>query len=61
MGIPIFQVDAFTEKPFLGNPAGVCIMSQTKDKRWMQNVAREEKEAPARGVIVTSRAQNSEH
>ena len=25
MGIAIYQVDAFTEKPFRGNPAAVCI------------------------------------
>jgi predicted PhzF superfamily epimerase YddE/YHI9 len=27
MGIAIYQVDAFTEKPFRGNPAAVCIHS----------------------------------
>ncbi|MCK7527554.1 MAG: PhzF family phenazine biosynthesis protein [Ignavibacteriales bacterium] len=26
MNIPIFQVDAFTEEPFKGNPAGVCLL-----------------------------------
>jgi len=26
MGIAICQVDAFTEKPFQGNPAAVCIL-----------------------------------
>jgi len=24
----IFQVDSFTNKPFTGNPAGVCILSE---------------------------------
>ena len=28
MGIAITQVDAFTSKPFAGNPAAVCILSQ---------------------------------
>ncbi len=38
---PIIQVDAFTDKPFFGNPAAVCILDDVKDDRWMQNVARE--------------------
>jgi PhzF family phenazine biosynthesis protein len=37
----IFQVDAFTDKPFSGNPAGVCIMEKSADESWMQNVAME--------------------
>ncbi|MGA2785159.1 MAG: PhzF family phenazine biosynthesis protein [Candidatus Bathyarchaeia archaeon] len=41
MGVIIFQVDAFTNKPFAGNPAGVCILSEHRDDSWMQNVARE--------------------
>lgn len=41
MGQEIFQVDAFTDRPFAGNPAAVCILPQPGDDRWMQNVARE--------------------
>jgi PhzF family phenazine biosynthesis protein len=41
MGIGIVQVDAFTDKPFSGNPAGVCVLSAPADERWMQNVASE--------------------
>lgn len=37
----IFQVDAFTEKPFRGNPAAVCILSGPANPTWMQNVAME--------------------
>ena len=37
----IYQVDAFTDKPFTGNPAGVCVLADPKDDTWMQNVARE--------------------
>ncbi len=37
----IYQVDAFTNKMFSGNPAGVCILKSPKDEEWMQNVARE--------------------
>jgi len=41
MGVIIFQVDSFTNKPFAGNPAGVCILVEHRDDSWMQNVARE--------------------
>jgi len=34
-------VDAFTDKPFAGNPAAVCIRSQPADESWMKLVARE--------------------
>lgn len=37
----IYQVDAFTSKPFKGNPAGVCILDQEPDSAWMQNIAME--------------------
>ncbi len=41
MSIPIFQVDAFTGKPFRGNPAGVCLLKGPADADWMQAVAAE--------------------
>lgn len=41
MGLTIYQVDAFTEKPFAGNPAAVCILSELQDEQWMQDVAKE--------------------
>lgn len=37
----IYQVDAFTDKPFRGNPAAVCILKKPADEDWMQNVAAE--------------------
>ncbi|MDH3402652.1 MAG: PhzF family phenazine biosynthesis protein [Acidobacteriota bacterium] len=37
----IFQVDAFTERPFAGNPAAVCPLAGPAGERWMQDVARE--------------------
>ncbi len=37
----IYQVDSFTDKPFAGNPAGVCILEKAADETWMQNVALE--------------------
>lgn len=41
METPIYQVDAFTDQPFQGNPAAVCILPEPGDETWMQNVARE--------------------
>jgi predicted PhzF superfamily epimerase YddE/YHI9 len=41
MGIPISQVDAFTDRPFAGNPAGVCVLPAAREARWMQQVAAE--------------------
>ena len=41
MGAPIYQVDAFTDRRFAGNPAGVCLLPIPADADWMQNVARE--------------------
>ena len=37
----IYQVDAFTDEIFKGNPAGVCMLSEFKDDSWMQNLAGE--------------------
>lgn len=37
----IYQVDAFTTKPFKGNPAGVCILDHEPDVTRMQNIAME--------------------
>jgi PhzF family phenazine biosynthesis protein len=41
MAVNIYQVDAFTDRPFSGNPAGVCILPAPADPPWMKNVARE--------------------
>ena len=41
MGLKVFKVDAFTDRAFGGNPAGVCILSDPRDDAWMQKVARE--------------------
>ncbi len=41
MEIPLFQVDAFTDRPFAGNPAAVCLLPDDRDDQWMQAVAAE--------------------
>ncbi|WP_106187080.1 PhzF family phenazine biosynthesis protein [Umezawaea tangerina] len=37
----IFVVDAFTDRPFSGNPAGVVLLDGPADPAWMQSVAAE--------------------
>jgi len=37
----IVQVDAFTDRPFAGNPAAVCILESPREDAWMQAVAME--------------------
>ena len=41
MSLPLFQVDAFTNRAFAGNPAAVCVLNEPGDAAWMQQVARE--------------------
>jgi PhzF family phenazine biosynthesis protein len=41
MNLKIYQVDAFTDQPFQGNPAAVCILPKPREESWMQNLARE--------------------
>jgi PhzF family phenazine biosynthesis protein len=41
MTTPIWQVDAFTEEPFRGNPAAVCMTDGPCPDDWMQRVALE--------------------
>lgn len=37
----LHTVDAFTDKPFAGNPAAVCVLSEPAGESWMKLVARE--------------------
>src|SRR2546425_11730929 len=41
MPLRIVQVDAFTNRPFAGNPAAVCVLPGPRDDAWMQAVASE--------------------
>ena len=41
MPIRIVHVDAFTARPFAGNPAAVCVLRETPTEQWMRDVARE--------------------
>lgn len=37
----MLQIDAFTDRPFAGNPAAVCLLDMEADAEWMQSVAAE--------------------
>lgn len=39
MTIPLAWVDAFSDAPFGGNPAGVCLLEQPLDEAHMQSIA----------------------
>jgi PhzF family phenazine biosynthesis protein len=41
MGLAVHQIDAFTDRPFAGNPAAVCLLEAPRDEAWMQRVAAE--------------------
>lgn len=39
--IPLYQVDAFADQPFAGNPAAVCFPDRDVDDAWLSRVAAE--------------------
>ncbi|MDN5319579.1 MAG: hypothetical protein PWR00_1542 [Thermovirga sp.] len=39
--IPIYQVDAFTQRPFKGNPAAVCLLNMFPKEDLMKDIAAE--------------------
>jgi PhzF family phenazine biosynthesis protein len=41
MSVRIVQVDAFTNRPFAGNPAAVCVLPEPRPDQWLRDVARE--------------------
>ena len=41
MALRIVTVDAFTDAPFAGKPAAVCVLPEARDDTWMKHVARE--------------------
>lgn len=49
--IPFYQVDAFTDVPFRGNPAGVCVLERELPENLMQQLAMENR-APATAFLL---------
>lgn len=41
MALTLMTIDAFTDAPFRGNPAGVCFLDGARPDAWMQGVAAE--------------------
>jgi PhzF family phenazine biosynthesis protein len=41
VAVPVYCVDAFTTRPFGGNPAAVCLLLGPAGETWMQQVAAE--------------------
>ncbi|MEW6366263.1 MAG: PhzF family phenazine biosynthesis protein [Acidobacteriota bacterium] len=41
MALKLYQVDAFTDRVFGGNPAAVCILTEPRQDTWMQSLAQE--------------------
>src|SRR5262245_21407150 len=54
MTFPLFQVDAFTDRPFAGNPAAVCLLPAWKEDRWLQAVAQKMNLADAAFLVPTA-------
>src|SRR2546421_66651 len=52
------MVDAFAERPFTGNPAGVCLLDGPADNTWMQNVAMEMNQAETAFVYPLAKGFN---
>ncbi|RXF69654.1 PhzF family phenazine biosynthesis protein [Arcticibacter tournemirensis] len=49
--IPFFQVDAFTDKPFKGNPAAICLPDEELSMETMQAIAAENNLAETAFVV----------
>lgn len=45
MSLPLFFVEAFTNTPFAGNTAAVCLLDGVREDAWLQRVAGEMKQA----------------
>lgn len=51
LDIPIYQIDAFAERPFEGNPAAVCPLVEWLDDTLMQQIAAENNLAETAFVV----------
>jgi PhzF family phenazine biosynthesis protein len=54
MKIPFFQVDAFTNKAFGGNPAAICILNSWLDNDVLQKIAAENNLSETAFLVPTS-------
>jgi PhzF family phenazine biosynthesis protein len=49
--ITIYQVDAFTDEVFKGNPASVCVLEEWLDDKLMQKIAMENNQAETAFIV----------
>jgi PhzF family phenazine biosynthesis protein len=54
MSLAIHQVDAFADRPFVGNPAAVCILPEPRADDWMKNVAMEMNQAETAFLVPSA-------
>lgn len=54
MKMIIYQVDSFTQQPFKGNPAGVCVVPEFPAETLMQNIAAEMNVAETAFIVAGS-------
>ncbi len=52
MNIPIYQIDAFTDRLFKGNPAAICPLEEWISDDIMQNIAKENNLAETAFVVI---------
>lgn len=55
MKIPCYQIDAFTDEQFSGNPAAVCLLEQWLPEQTMQFIAAENNLSETAFVVETDR------
>lgn len=56
MEIPIYQIDAFTEERFRGNPAAVCVLQEWLPDQMMQDIAAENNLSETAFVVEKNRS-----
>lgn len=54
MEIPYYQIDAFTNRVFSGNPAGVCFLDHWLDDRSLQSIAAENRLPETAFLVATA-------
>ena len=57
MNIPIYQLDAFSENPFGGNPAAVCVLESWLDDDTMQKIGQENNLSETAFIVNKSKGQ----
>jgi len=53
MKLPIYQVDAFSNQLFKGNPAAVCPLNEWLSDELMQNIAQENNLAETAFIVAS--------